>query len=332
MILLGLLSVVMLTEIIILFSHYQHKKDKSPLYKAIVKRGLIIGTIFSIITNLLTWQQAFLIGLFILLLSEIFIGKIDLKKSLFGLLLVLFGIVQLVVTPFILFWILTPMLYTVLWIALFSVLAIAYVLFAEKLITKRLILVPFTHGYEDVDFPDGLSDRVYMAQMKKMRLPINALLLGFRNHKMVILSNTLLASLKTEHVKAIIAHELGHHKHRHLIIRFGLFFIFFAFISVFGFIVFRHQIEPLIYITYFMILYVFYACFKFLLFRLLHNQEFEADAYAKSLGFSQALAEALHLIDRRQPSETKSSLYQNTMLTHPKTSVRIKRLLKDEKL
>lgn len=45
----------------------------------------------------------------------------------------------------------------------------------------------------------------------------NAALMGLGNTRRIILSDTLLAGFKEEEIEAVLAHELGHHVHRHIV-------------------------------------------------------------------------------------------------------------------
>src|SRR5207344_759657 len=57
---------------------------------------------------------------------------------------------------------------------------------------------------------------VYEWKLSEKSKKANAALTGLGNTRRIILADTLLANYSTEEIEAVLAHELGHHVHRHI--------------------------------------------------------------------------------------------------------------------
>jgi STE24 endopeptidase len=53
----------------------------------------------------------------------------------------------------------------------------------------------------------------------------NAYFTGLGKNKRIVFFDTLLSQLSPEQIEAVLAHELGHFKHRHIVKRIGLMFV-----------------------------------------------------------------------------------------------------------
>lgn len=80
----------------------------------------------------------------------------------------------------------------------------------------------------------GSYDVKLMIWPTKKSKVANALVTGFLKKKQIFISDYLLESMTTEEVEAILAHEIGHIKHRHLWKRLALIAIFFGSMYVIG--------------------------------------------------------------------------------------------------
>ena len=57
---------------------------------------------------------------------------------------------------------------------------------------------------------------VYQWKLSEKSKKANAALTGLGNTRRIILADTLLANYSTDEIEAVLAHELGHHVHRHI--------------------------------------------------------------------------------------------------------------------
>ena len=57
---------------------------------------------------------------------------------------------------------------------------------------------------------------VYLWRLSEKSKKANAALTGLGNTRRIILADTLLANYSTDEIEAVLAHELGHHVHRHI--------------------------------------------------------------------------------------------------------------------
>src|SRR5205814_2904058 len=57
---------------------------------------------------------------------------------------------------------------------------------------------------------------VYQWKLSEKSKKANAALTGLGNTRRIILADTLLANYSADEIEAVLAHELGHHAHRHI--------------------------------------------------------------------------------------------------------------------
>lgn len=203
---------------------------------------------------------------------------------------------------------------------------------APRTLRKTFKLIPYRYPLRHIDEGDW-SERLFLVQSKKMRLPMNALLFGKGEEAKILFSAPLLARLKSRHIESIIAHEIGHYHHRHLTKRMLLIVFFIMVYYVFGVLTVGQS--PLVgrtLITFTMGSTLWLLLFKYSLLALLHQQEYQADAFAHRFGLSETLSEALSIIDRYLKNTHPLALYNKTQQTHPITLTRIARLTMKESL
>ena len=61
-------------------------------------------------------------------------------------------------------------------------------------------------------------DNIYVIDSSKRSSKSNAYFTGFGRHKRVVLYDTLTEQLTTEEIVAVLAHEIGHYKHHHILL------------------------------------------------------------------------------------------------------------------
>lgn len=166
----------------------------------------------------------------------------------------------------------------------------------------------------------------------------NAYFTGFGTAKRVVFFDTLLDRLEADEIEAVLAHELGHFKHRHVIKRIALMFIVsFAGLALLGWLI--HQgwfyiglgvTQPSNYMALLLFLLtspVFTFLFRPLLAGYARKNEFEADAYAAQHSSARHLVEALVKLYRDNASTlTPDPLHSAFYDSHPPASIRIAKL------
>ncbi|PHH77985.1 hypothetical protein CDD82_3272 [Ophiocordyceps australis] len=167
----------------------------------------------------------------------------------------------------------------------------------------------------------------------------NAYFYGLPWKKHIVLYDTLLDKMNTDEIMAVLAHELGHWKlghttrlfaitQAHLLYIFSLFSLFMnnnSLYSAFGF----HAQHPIIigFILFSDALSPMDTVIKLLLNILSRRHEFEADAFAKDLGYRAQLASSLIKLHAQNLSTMDADwVYATYHYSHPHLSERLKAL------
>lgn len=170
----------------------------------------------------------------------------------------------------------------------------------------------------------------------------NAYFTGFGAAKRVVFYDTLLAKLSDGEVDAVLAHELGHFKHKHVIKRilsmFGMSLLGFALLGWLTMQVWFYTglgVQPnlgspndALALLLFMLAIPVFSFFITPFFALLSRQhEFEADAYAVAQTSGPNLATALlKLYEDNASTLTPDPLYVKFYYSHPPASERLTRM------
>ncbi len=170
----------------------------------------------------------------------------------------------------------------------------------------------------------------------------NAYFTGFGAAKRVVFYDTLLRQLSPAEVDAVLAHELGHFKHKHIIKRIALMFA----ISLAGFALLgwlSSQVwfytglgvrpnmtganDALALLLFLMVVPLFSFFVAPLMAQLSRKHEFEADAYAVSQTDGRDLANALlKLYQDNASTLTPDPLFVKFYYSHPPASERLGRM------
>lgn len=166
----------------------------------------------------------------------------------------------------------------------------------------------------------------------------NAYFTGFGKNKRVVFFDTLLERLNADEIEAVLAHELGHFNHKHVIKRIAMmFFISFLGLALLGWLKDQNWFflglgvnDMSSYMALVLFLLVS-PVFLFLLRPIMANysrkNEFEADAYAASRSNPKFLVEALVKLYRDNASTlTPDPLHSAFYDSHPPASIRIAKL------
>ena len=166
----------------------------------------------------------------------------------------------------------------------------------------------------------------------------NAYFTGFGKTKRIVFFDTLIARLTANEIDAVLAHELGHFKRRHVLKRIALTFaVSLAFLWLLaqlmhadwfyaGLGVSTHSTAMAL-LLFFMVLPVFSFLLQPLSSAYSRKHEFEADAYAAQQTASADLVTALvKLYQDNASTLTPDPLYSTFYSSHPPAMARISRL------
>ncbi|ROH88270.1 M48 family peptidase [Pseudomethylobacillus aquaticus] len=168
----------------------------------------------------------------------------------------------------------------------------------------------------------------------------NAYFTGFGASKRVVFFDTLLARLDTDEIEAVLAHELGHFRHRHVIKRIAMmFFVSFVGLALLGWLKQQdwfytglgvaQSSDHMALLLFLLVSPVFLFLLRPLMASYSRKNEFEADAYAAKHADAGHLIRALVKLYRDNASTlTPDPLHSNFYDSHPPASLRIAKLLK----
>ncbi len=170
----------------------------------------------------------------------------------------------------------------------------------------------------------------------------NAYFTGFGAAKRVVFFDTLLNKLSPGEVDAVLAHELGHFKHKHIIQRmvqlFGMSLLGFALLGWLGSQVFFYTglgvlpslqggNDALALLLFMMVMPLLSFFISPLMARLSRQHEFQADAYAVAQTSGTDLRSALlKLFEDNAATLTPDPLYAAFYYSHPPATERLQRM------
>jgi STE24 endopeptidase len=170
----------------------------------------------------------------------------------------------------------------------------------------------------------------------------NAYFSGFGANKRIVFFDTLLSRLAPEEIEAVLAHELGHFKLKHIVKRIAvLFALSLAFLALLGWL--KTQVwfytglgvvpllgqsnDAMALLLFALVLPVFTFPFSPLTSISSRKHEFEADAFAASHSDARDLVSALvKMYEDNASTLTPDPIHSAFYDSHPPASVRIRRL------
>jgi len=166
----------------------------------------------------------------------------------------------------------------------------------------------------------------------------NAYFTGLGRSKRVVFFDTLLEKLDADEIVAVLAHELGHFRHRHIVKRIALFFVMsLVALALLGWLARQDwfyaglgMTTPSNHAALVLFLFagpVFWFFIQPLMSRLSRRHEFEADAFATTHARADDLVTALLKLYRENASTlTPDPVYSAFYDSHPPAPVRIQHL------
>jgi STE24 endopeptidase len=233
------------------------------------------------------------------------------------------------------------------WITLVCFILIVNVLYTKVLIKLFNKLTPLQEGdlkqaielfAKKVDFP---IQSIYVMDASKRTTKVNAFFSGFGKFKDIVLYDNLLEKLNQDEIIAVLAHEVGHAKHKDVlknllisVVTLMVYLIIFSSLlthttylanfnmpsgalgfQIIIFIVLIHPVSTLL---------------DIFLSNLSQSKEYRADAFAKKCGYKKALVTALKKLSRENYANlTPHPFVVLLRYSHPPVGRRVSALLKD---
>jgi STE24 endopeptidase len=187
------------------------------------------------------------------------------------------------------------------------------------------------------------SNGLFVMDGSKRSAHGNAYFTGFGKGKRIVFFDTLLSRLDVDEIEAVLAHELGHFKKRHIVKRLALSFVAsLAGLALLGYLSGQPwfyqglgvTIDPaadrpagIALLLFFLALPAFTFVLRPLATYLSRKDEFEADAYAAALADPGRLTSALvKLYEDNASTLTPDPVHSAFYDSHPPAAIRIERL------
>ena len=192
---------------------------------------------------------------------------------------------------------------------------------------------------------------IYKIDGSKRSTKANAYFTGLGSRKRIVLYDTLIETMDIDEILSVLAHEIGHYKHKHIIKSFifntlntGIIFYLFSVVvdskllseailhPPFGYRSAQATTQAFFHlnIIVFSVLYSPVSTVTGIVFNhFSRKNEFEADAFAKTMGLARQLVTALKKLAKNNLSNlTPHPFYVKVHYSHPDLHSRIKQLIK----
>lgn len=238
------------------------------------------------------------------------------------------------------------MFYVYTWLSIIGIMLMVQVLYVRFIIPIFNKLTPLEEG----ELKDLISEfankvgyevtKISVIDASKRSTKLNAFFTGFGRFKQVVLYDTLIEKMSNEEIVAVLAHEIGHSKHKH--ITFNLFEMALTLSLYIGVLIFVIQVPE--FSTAFGFTDAHFG-FSLILFSVLlepvsilislvsayysRKHEYQADNFA-AVNFSKVHMESsLKVLSKENFSNlTPHPLYVKLLYSHPPTALRIREIRK----
>ena len=239
------------------------------------------------------------------------------------------------------------MFYLYAWISIIAIM-IFVMMFSVKLI---LPLFNKLQPLEDGELKDSIEklaikvgykvNKIRTMDASKRSTKLNAFFSGLGNTKQVVLYDTLIDKMATEEIVAVLAHEIGHSKHKHIF--YGMIQSVFMISLYLGVLLFTLNLPVISEAfgftgTHFgfglIIFSVLLAPIAIILGAITsgisRKHEYQADEFARAAGYGEHLESALKVINKENFANlTPHPLYVKLTYSHPPLSDRINAIRKN---
>ena len=240
------------------------------------------------------------------------------------------------------------MFYLYAWLSIVSILIFVNLFYVKLIVPIFNKLRPLEEG----ELKEGIENfakqvgyqvnKISIIDASKRSTKLNAYFTGFGKFKQVVLYDTLIEKMSTEEIVAVLAHEIGHSKHKHIIT--GLFqsiIIISIYLGVLLFTLNSPEISQAFGFTdtHFgfgiIVFSVLLAPISVLLGAVTswisRKHEYQADEFARANGFGIHIENALRVLTKENFSNlTPHPLYVKLTYSNPKKSDRINAIRKNE--
>ena len=232
------------------------------------------------------------------------------------------------------------------WIAATVFFIIVNIIYVPVIVPIFNKLTPLEDGeLKDMifEFAEGVGyevTKISKIDASKRSTKLNAFFAGLGKYKQIVLYDTLIEKMSNEEIVAVLAHEIGHSKHKHII--FNLFAMSINLLLYFG-VLYVVLLENRIMRTFgvesqlfgfALILFVVFLSPVSLIIDLIsasfsRKHEYQADEYAATKYKKEPMISALTVLSRENFSNlTPHPLYVKLRYSHPPTADRIRAINK----
>lgn len=238
------------------------------------------------------------------------------------------------------------MFYIYAWLSLVFIFLIVNILYTGVIVPLFNKLVPL----EDGDLKEDIQSfaktvgyevtKISVMDASRRSSKLNAYFSGFGRFKKIVLYDTLIHKMSTQEIVAVLAHEIGHNKHKHIIFNMiqtsitlllyvgllGLLLNQPIFSTAFGFDSANFGFAIILFIILVDPIDILMGLF---LSKISRTFEYQADAFAAEHYSKNDMINALKIITRENFSNlTPHPLYVKFLYTHPPVANRIKAINK----
>lgn len=230
------------------------------------------------------------------------------------------------------------------WLGFIVIIVVVNIIYTSVLVPLFNKLTPLEDGslrskIEDFAHSVGYEvGRISVMDASKRSSKLNAYFSGFGKTKRIVLYDTLIEKMSEEEIVAVLAHEIGHNKHKHIIYNLIQSALIFSVYIVLLMVFLEEEIFSLAFgfeqinlgfnlILYSVILSPVLMIISFFGSYISRRFEYQADGFVKKHGRADDLISALKVLAKENYSNlTPHPLYVKLFYSHPPVANRIEAL------
>ena len=236
------------------------------------------------------------------------------------------------------------MFFVYAWIGLIAIVVIVNLIYTSVLLPLFNKLTPLEDGSLKTKIEDFARSvgyevgRISVMDASKRSSKLNAFFSGFGKTKRIVLYDTLIEKMSEDEIVAVLGHEIGHNKHKHIIYNLFQTAVIFSVYILLLMVFLEEDIFSLAfgfqskYIGFNLILYVIILSPILMFLSIIgsfisRKFEYQADDFVKKHGDAEKLISALKVLARENFSNlTPHPLYVKLYYSHPPVADRIRAL------